>query len=186
MSFKRFLFRDGLAKFFEIANFVPDNAPDISELSDLLDMQDIEDSIEDTHDGNTNNAHNFETTKYEPKKFTTMAANSGTIVDTLEHAKEKYPNDLDMQGKYLLAFVSLIKRDNGDVVQTIQAPYQHYNAILSAFPSGGMVWCVWELYSGASREGIGLERLNPNTDEVSLLFSSNPSITRPIIPNLMV
>lgn len=115
-----------------------------------------------------------------------MAANSGTIVDALEHAKVKFPNDLEMQGKYLLVCLSLIKRDYGDNVRTIQTPFQHYNSILTVFPSEGMIWCVWELYSGASQEGVGLERLNPNTKEVCLLFSSNPSITRPILPNIMV
>ena len=49
-----------------------------------------------------------------------------------------------------------------------------------------MVWCVWELYSGVSQEGVGLERMNPNTNEVSLLFSSNPTINQPILPKIMI
>ena len=115
-----------------------------------------------------------------------MTANSGTILDALEHAKEKFPNDLESQGKYLLVCLSIIKRDYGEHVKIIQAPYQHYNSVLTAFPSEGMVWCVWELYSGASQEGVGLESMNPNTNEVSLLFSSNPTINKPILPKIMI
>ena len=112
-------------------------------------------------------------------------ANTATILEALEHARTKFPNNLEMQAKYLQVFVNLIKRDYGDDVKTMQASYNHYNVILNAFPSEGKVWCVWELYSGAMQEGVGLECMNPNTNEVSLLFSSNSGISKPILPKLL-
>ena len=171
-----------VAKAYEIGVLAPSVDTDIDDMLDMFDIAEFDDINNKTKSSAANYVEN-EVVNFKTNK--NMAANSGTIVDALEHAKEKYPNDLEMQGKYLLVCLSLIRRDYGDSVKSIQAPYLHYNAILTAFPSEGMVWCVWELYSGASQEGVGLERLTPNTNEVSLLFSSNPSITRPIIPNLM-
>lgn len=114
-----------------------------------------------------------------------MAATSGTILEALEHAKAKFPNDLETQAKYLLLCVNQLKEHYGDDIRSIQAPYMHYNVILTGIPIDGNVCFVWELYSGAMQEGVGLEYWIPNTNKVSLLFSSNSLITKPILPALL-
>ena len=156
---------------------------------DVCDMLDVPDVFVDDIEGDRSQITQHELSEDAnliSKNIKNMAAKSGTILDALEHAKAKFPNDSEMQGKYLLVCLDLIKRDYGEHVQTIQAPYQHYNAILTAFPSDGMAWCVWELYSGAMQAAVGLERLNPNTNEDSLLFSSSPAIDQPILSKIMI
>jgi hypothetical protein len=114
-----------------------------------------------------------------------MAANTGTIVDVLMLAKRNYPNDVAMQAKYVQKFLDVINRDYRDEIKSLNVSYKHYSVLLTMFPSDGMVWCVWELYSGAMQEGLGVESIDIHENTNTLYFSSSPYIKDPIVNEIL-
>ena len=114
-----------------------------------------------------------------------MERKTGTISDILELAKRNYPNDVSMQAKYVQKFAELLKRDYGDEVKSLNLSFKHYSVLLTMFPSEGIVWCIWELYSGAMQEGIGVESINVHQNTNTLHFSSSPYIKSPIVDEML-
>lgn len=107
----------------------------------------------------------------------------GDIEDAINHFKSKYAGDRKLQSQCVKNCIDLIKRDYD--VQTIQGTYGKYKVELTAFPSGGKVYSYWELYDNGSFVANGVERMDTNYKNSILLFSSNPSFSRPIVLTMM-
>lgn len=111
--------------------------------------------------------------------------NPGDIEQLLVHAKSKCPGDLEGQGKYLQIATQLIKRDYGSEVKVAKCDWNDYEVVFTMFPSGGCGYAIWELFKYGSLVGVGLEKMDPNTKSLYLLFSSTTIVRKPILADLL-
>ena len=111
--------------------------------------------------------------------------NPGDIEQLLSHAKSKCPGDLEGQGKYLQIATQLIKRDYGSEVKVAKCDWNDYEVVCTMFPSGGYVYVIWELFKYGSCVGVGLEKMDPNTNSLQLLFSSTSIVKTPILSDIL-
>ena len=106
---------------------------------------------------------------------------SGDIEDIVRLSKNRYPGNLEMQAKYIQVAIDLIKRDGGDEVKSGQISWKSFNVDLTMFASGGLVYTFWKLVKYGDTYAAGLEKMNPNTDVVTMLFYSNPEYSEPML-----
>lgn len=109
----------------------------------------------------------------------------GDIEDVINHVKNKYASDRDMQARGIKACIELIKRDYGDGVMTTQVKYGNYNVVLTVFPSSGKIYSYWELYNDFSFVANGVERMDMSYRDPVLLFSSSSSFNHPIVLSML-
>lgn len=114
------------------------------------------------------------------------SGNYGDIEQLLIHAKEKYPGNVEYQGKYLQIATQLIKRDYGQEVKVCKCDWNDYEVVCTMFPSGGYAYVIWELFKYGSCIGVGLEKCDPNTNIWSLLFTSTSLVQNAILPEILL
>lgn len=106
---------------------------------------------------------------------------TGDIEDIIKLSQNRWPGNLDMQAKYIQVAIDLIKRDGGDDVRTVQIPWNAFDVDITMFVSAGMVYTFWKLIKYGDLYAVGLERMNPQTDDTDLLFYSNPKYSKPML-----
>lgn len=105
------------------------------------------------------------------------------LEELMLHAKQKYPGDLETQGKYATYFINKMKGEEPDIFKTLQVELNEKNVILTAFPNFGQLFFYWEIYtSRGALLGNGVEKSDMNMSSFKLIFSSMPEISRPIVP----
>ena len=106
---------------------------------------------------------------------------TGDIEDIVTLCKNRYPGNTSQQAKYIQVAIDLIKRDGGDDVKSGQLTWNSFTVNLTMFASGGMVYTFWELVKYGDTKAVGLEKMNPNTDVVTMLFYSYPDYSAPML-----
>lgn len=110
--------------------------------------------------------------------------NYADIEQLLVHAKSQCPGDIECQGKYLQIAAQLFKRDYEDV-EVVKCDWNDYEVVCTMFPSGGYAYVIWELFKYGNCVGVGLEKMNPNTNSLQLVFSSTSIVKTPILSDIL-
>ncbi len=95
------------------------------------------------------------------------------IEDIVQLCKNRYPGNLEMQGRYIQVAVDLIKRDYAENVTTISFEWEGLDGEMIGFPSSGVIYFFWRLSKYGDVKAIGLERVHPETKVSKMLFYSN-------------
>lgn len=107
----------------------------------------------------------------------------GGLEELMLHAKQKYPGDLETQGKYATYFINKMKEKDPDVFKELKGEFDGNVVILTPFPDQGQIFYYWELYTTRGVFlGNGVEKSDANISYFSLIFSSVPEILKPIVP----
>lgn len=112
--------------------------------------------------------------------MTTTSNGTGDILDILQLAKNRYPGNREMQGKYLNIAIDLMKRDYEEI-QSIDLEWNDFDVELTVFPNLGMVYSFWELNQNGETKAVGLEEMNPDSRISRLLFSSDTRYTTSLV-----
>lgn len=116
--------------------------------------------------------------------MTTTSNGTGDILDILQLAKKRYPNNHEMQGKYLKIAIDLMKRDYEEI-RSINLEWNGYDVELTVFSNLGMVYSFWELNQNGETKAVGLEEMSPNSKVSRLLFSSHSRYTTSLLSKWM-
>ncbi len=115
----------------------------------------------------------------------TTSNGTGDILDILQLAKNRYPGNREMQGKYLKIAIDLLKRDYEEV-RSIKHEWNGYDVELTVIPPNpDMVYSFWELIQNGEIKAVGLEEMNPNSRVPRLLFSSDSRYTSSLVNEWM-